>query len=696
LKALPDAVILVDTLGIIQYVTEAMRHLSGFSDEDLLGQPVEVLVPAAHRVNHVRRRRRFSRNPTPRPMGNALGTVLLRKDGSEVAVDIGLGVMRVGAERWTLAAIRDNSIQREAEHARAEVENHFRLAFENNMSPMIFTDFESRLMAANDAFCQMIGYTREEVLGRLTTTFTFPDDLGITEENHRRLTSGEIEQARYVKRYLHKDGRVIVVEVSKSPALDESGNTLYFVVSQRDITEERALTSQLSHQALHDPLTGLANRALFEDRLSQAYARIVRQGGFGAVLLLDLDDFKGVNDAYGHLVGDQLLVGIARRLELVTRSTDTLCRFGGDEFLYLAEELASPAEADDVANRLLEVLTEPFSFNGIDLEQHASIGIVVCDGTNTNPDECVQEAAVALYEAKHLRRGRHLVFNPSMRQEAVSRFSLVQEFHHSLQAGEISMHYQPIVDLTTTEVVGFESLMRWRHPEQGWIPPNVFIPLAEQSELILELGSFAMREAVAAASSWETTGAQTSRPYVTVNLSAHQFHDPGLISTIERELAASGLAPERLIIEITESVALLDATETMDTLSELNRIGIGIALDDFGTGYSSLSYIALLLPKIIKIDRSFVSPKQESIRNSTLLEAIVSLGRNLNTTVLGEGIETQQQFEHLRDLGCQLGQGYLFSPAVPASDVAMILNRVPGSWGEEGLHFQPRLNLPAQ
>jgi EAL domain-containing protein (putative c-di-GMP-specific phosphodiesterase class I) len=315
------------------------------------------------------------------------------------------------------------------------------------------------------------------------------------------------------------------------------------------------------------------------------------------------------------------------------------------------------------------------------LAQHASIGVVVCDATSTDYTESIRDADVAMYEAKREGKGHHVLFAPSMREQATSRFALLQELRQALQAGEISMHYQPIVDLATTEVVGFEALMRWQHPERGWVPPDVFIPLAEQSELILELGAFALREAVSAATSWDRTGARTGRPYVTVNLSAHQFHDPGLVSMIEGVLRTSGLIPERLIIEITESVTLLDVAETLDVIEHLNRLGIAIALDDFGTGYTSLSYLALLHPKIIKIDRSFVSPPQESARNDTLLETIVSLGQKLNVTLLAEGIETRAQFERLRLLRCEFGQGYLFSPAVPADEVEALLARVPPNWG---------------
>ena len=559
-------------------------------------------------------------------------------------------------------------------------EERFRLAFEDNMAPMICTDLDDAIIAANNAFCQMVGFTKDELLGHDSKMFTFPEDVGITEESHRRATTGDGAPARYTKRYLRKDGRIIYVEVSRSPARDAQGKTLYFVISERDITEERALTARLSHQALHDPLTGLANRALFLDRLAQAHSRVVRQGGMGAVLLLDLDDFKGVNDSHGHLIGDQLLVSIARRLEQVSRSTDTLCRFGGDEFLYLADGLTSPEEAEQMAARLLETLAEPFSVAGIHIGQHASIGVVLWDASRLDYTEIVQDADVALYEANRQGKGHHVVFTTGMHQQAVSHFAMVQDLRRALTSGEITMHYQPIVDLTVSGVVGFEALMRWQHPERGWGPPNVFIPLAEKSDLILELGAFALNGAVIAASSWKPAKGEKFAPYVTVNLSAHQFGDPGLVAMIEKALDLSGLEPDRLIIEITESVTLLYISETLSVMEELNRLGIGFALDDFGTGYSSLSYLALMRPRIIKIDQSFVSPVQESVRNDTLLEAIVSLGHNLDMTMLAEGIETKAQLLRLQGLGCELGQGYLFSRAIPAIEVPAMLAKLPGSW----------------
>jgi diguanylate cyclase (GGDEF)-like protein/PAS domain S-box-containing protein len=574
---------------------------------------------------------------------------------SELAHDLAYGIGR----------LRDSQRLSENDHLLRESEERFRLAFEQNMAPMLFVDLEDVVIAANDAFCRMIGFSRDELIGRNSTPFTHPDDVGITEESHRRATASELTQDRYVKRYLRKDGRTVVVEVLRSPARDAAGKTLYYVISERDVTEEHALTAQLSHQALHDPLTGLANRALFEDRLARAYARVTRQNSLGAVLLLDLDDFKGVNDVHGHLVGDQLLVAVARRFEQALRSADTIGRFGGDEFLYLAEGLNTPGDAVEVATRLLGVLAEPFFIGGVQIEQHASIGVVVWEGASKDPAEIIRDADVALYEAKTKGKGHHVIFTPSMHQQAISRFSLVQELHHALQNGELAMHYQPIVDLATSEIVGFEALMRWWHHERGWVPPDVFIPLAEQSGLIWELGSFALHDAMAAASTWGSLNPSGRRPYVSVNLSAQQFHEPRLVGVIEEVLTTYGVSPENLVIEITEGVMLRDAAEATNVISRLQERGVGFALDDFGTGYSSLSYLASMHPRVIKIDQSFVRPTQEGARNDALLETILSLGSKLSITMLAEGIETTAQLERLRNLGCELGQGYLFSPAVP-------------------------------
>ncbi len=698
LEMLPNGVAVIDDEGVIGHLNQRLADVTGHSVQDLVGQDVQTIAPNFHQKSQLFACRGDAEKMEKLQTWFDQDLELLCRDGSLICVDSACSRLERDGQYWTVVAIIENpassaakdvllaaesqslAVEEAVAAATAQSEQRFRLAFEGNMAPMVFSSSEGMFLEVNDSFCQMSGRTRDELIGRDSKHFTYPEDIGISEEVNRNIASSETDQVRYTKRFLHKNGRIVIAEVSICSARDENGNTLYFVSSVRDVTEERALANQLSYQALHDPLTGLANRALFDDRLMQAQSRLVRKEEMGAVLLLDLDDFKGVNDVYGHLIGDQLLVSIAHRFEKVTRASDTICRFGGDEFLYLAEGLTSPGEAEKIAERLLGSLAEPFTFEDVHIEQRASVGIVVWDGasTTTNSVELVQNADASMYEAKRRGHGQLVVFTPEIRQETLSRFALIHELRDAVASGELRMHYQPIIDLSTSDVVGFEALMRWEHPIQGWVPPDVFIPLAEQSDLILLLGAFAIHESVTAAA-WEPQAGRSAAPYVTVNLSAHQFHDPDLVSMIERELQLSGLDPERLILEVTESVALLDIAETLDVVERLNRLGVGFALDDFGTGYSSLSYLALMRPRIIKIDQAFVSPVLESVRNDTLLEAIVSMGKKLNMSVLAEGIETRRQFVRLQCFGCELGQGFLFSPAVPATEAAAMVGRVLGS-----------------
>ncbi len=548
------------------------------------------------------------------------------------------------------------------------------------MAPMVFSEPSGNFLAVNNSFCELCGRNRDELLGRDSKHLVYPDDVSVTEEVYALLRSGEIDEHRYFTRLLHKNGRIVFVEVSMCTTRDDEGKLLFFVSSVRDITEERALAAQLSFQALHDPLTGLANRALFDDRLSQARSRNVREGKLGAILLVDLDDFKVVNDSFGHLIGDQLLVEAALRSKNVTRRTDTLCRFGGDEFLYLAESLSSREEASLVAQRLLGTLSEPFVYDDIHITQRASVGMVVWDDDSRDNTELVRNADVAMYEAKKQGRSRVSLFSPKMNQAADSRSALSQQLTTALSVGDMAMHFQPIVNLASNLIVGFEALMRWQHRERGSIAPEVFIPLAEQNDLILELNAFALRSAMATASTWTATEEFAGVPYVAVNLSARQFHDPGLVALILEELDHNHIAPERLILEVTENVAMLDVVKTSTIIEELSRLGIGIALDNFGTGYCSLSCLTTLNPKIVKIDQSFIVPKRDRRRTDTLLEAIVTLCNRLNMTVLAEGIETTAQLDRLHDIDCELGQGFLWSPAVSGSDASDLLVAARQRW----------------
>ena len=655
-----DVIVIVDALGVVLYGNPMAQKVFGVSIEEAVGTQARLyLHPDDEEQNLL-----FFAEVLQTPGTSARQVVRTMSPAGEVrsleVVCTNLlddptihGVIINGAD----VTERNEYVER-----LQALEERFRLAFEENMAPMSFTDADDRILAVNDAFCEMIGFGRDELIGRDSTPFTYPDDVGLTEATLERVLRGEADRVRYVKRYLRKDGQVIDVEVSRSPARDEEGNLLYFVFSERDITEERKLTAQLQHLALYDSITGLANRSLMEEQLKKARARVKRRGGLSALFLLDLDDFKGINDTQGHLYGDQLLIGVARRFEAVTRPSDTLCRFGGDEFLYLAEGLNSLDDVRSIAERLLGALEEPFNFLDVSVDQRASAGVVAW-GADDDDIDLLQDADVALYEAKRLHPGGYALYEPRMHEEASRGFRLVQDLRNSLARGELELYYQPIVALPDSRVVGYEGLIRWRHAERGWVPPSEFIPLAERSDAIFEIGELAIESAVAAASAWNSRPGEDA-PFVSVNLSARQFHSPHLVAMIESALARHGLPASRLILEITEGVAISNFGETLNTIARLDRIGVGVALDDFGTGFSSLSYLAQINPRIIKVDRSFVQLAGASQRDATLLEAIVTLGRNLNVAMLAEGVETVEQLQRLNALGCAMAQGYLFSPAV--------------------------------
>ena len=694
-EAVSYGICIVDEHGVIRFINERLEEGAYYARGDLVGRRIGALVPLVDELV-----RDWGHGAEPRDVSGSddtIDAVLVRSDGAEVPVDIAFAPLDFGSEAWFVITIHDASARVAAEQARVDAElyalsveaaatrelargeRRFRLAFEENTSSMAITDAEGIVVDVNQAYCNMIGHPMEEVIGQHVLGLTHPEDRQATGEVLRQLADNETTQVRYVKRYLHRDGSTVVGDNSTGVIRNEQGEIEGFVASVKDITEERELIAQLSHQALHDPLTGLANRALFEDRLTRALEYSARHGGTNALFLIDLDDFKGVNDSLGHHVGDALLVELARRLESVTRVSDTLCRFGGDEFIYLAEGITSPPE--EIAERLLSVFEEPFLESSMGLEQRASIGVAVQNADRTDEYELIRDVDTAMYEAKRQGNGHFVVFNAEMNDLVSTRFELLRDLRRALALGQMSMHYQPLIHLVTEEIVGFEALMRWHHPTLGAVAPDVFIPLAEQSDLIVELGEFALNEAAAAAAAWPPSVRTGRDVHVSVNLSARQFHDPNLSRTIEQALFASGLASRRLVLEITESATLSDVAGATTLVDDLERLGVTVALDDFGTGYSSLSYLAHLRPDVIKIDHSFVQPIDKSTDTNPLLESIIQFGHQLGLTMVAEGIERPEQLEYLRHVGCDLGQGFLFSPAVPSERAADLLTNTP--WLED-------------
>ncbi len=545
-------------------------------------------------------------------------------------------------------------------------EQRFRLAFEANAAPMLFTDLEDRVIDVNDAFCRMVGRRREEIVGRETRPFTHPEDATLTREWRRRITAGEVDEARYLKRYVHRDGRVVSAEITRSAARDERGRILYFVSAERDVTEESLRAARLSHQALHDPLTGLANRTLLEDRLAQAFSRAARQGGCGAILLIDLDDFKQVNDTYGHLAGDALLEAVARRLTGVARASDTLARFGGDEFIYLAEGLASPAEAEAVARRFRDALAAPFALEDTTCRQRASIGVAVFDGTEGSAHEVLREADLALYEAKNRGKSCYVLFTAALGEEAATSRSLARDLRDALESGDLEVRFQPVVDLVSLAVVGFEALVRWDHPIRGAVASDQLRACLDEGDLAAAVSAYTLEVALEAARGWPTQ-VDSERPYLGVSVSGRQFLHPGFVTLVDAALARHGIDAARLVVEVSEDVALGDAEGCAAVATALRTLGVRVALDGFGTGVTSLGMLADLAPDVIKVDVSFVREAVASPAATPMLQTILDHAARLDLGVLVEGVEDEAILSRVRALGARYGQGFHFAPALDAA-----------------------------
>ncbi|CAG0959233.1 hypothetical protein ARNL5_00781, partial [Anaerolineae bacterium] len=444
------------------------------------------------------------------------------------------------------------------------------------------------------------------------------------------------------------------------------------LLALNDITERKRLEEQLAHQALHDSLTGLPNRVLFLDRVAHALARTGRHRSVVAVLFIDLDDFKIVNDTMGHSAGDELLRQVASRLAVPLRSSDTCARLGGDEFAVLLEDPTSPSTARNVAERILGTLRETFEIGGKGTFIGASIGIAITSGSE-DASELVRNADLAMYVAKTSGKHRATVFDPSMHSRVMRRAEMHQELRGAVERNEFSLDYQPIVALDSQETIGFEALVRWEHPVRGRIPPGEFISVAEQSGVIVALGEWIRRTACMECASWGAApdGHEMS---VTVNVSARELREPGFVRGLRTLLRETGLAPHRFVIEMTESVLVGNDASTIEQLRAMKELGVMLAIDDFGTGYSSLAYLNQFPVDIIKIDKSFIDHLGNGTDESPLSRAVVSLGSVLSIRTVAEGIETEEQYERLREFGCPLGQGFLFARPLPSHDVAAYIH----------------------
>jgi diguanylate cyclase (GGDEF)-like protein/PAS domain S-box-containing protein len=508
---------------------------------------------------------------------------------------------------------------------------------------------------------RVLGYPPEELLGTRFDRLVAPEDAG-------RLLRLLGDGAAYPRRdgeviectLRHHDGSLRQFEILHTNLLDDE-HVRGIVLNARDISERKAFEQQLAHQAFHDPVTNLPNRALFVERVRHAIGRARREGSGLGVIFLDIDDFKTINDSLGHGAGDTALMDVAKRLSGSIRTSDTAARFGGDEFVVLLEDLDGTGTAAEVAERILEDLRQPLMVAGKELVVRGSIGISILEeSSSAGADELIRDADAAMYIAKRDGKGSYRLFEPAMHAGVLARLELRADLQRALENGQFELYYQPIVRLADGCVVGMEALLRWRHPERGLVVPGEFIPFAEETGLIVPIGRWVLREACRQAQELQRAWSGGGPLYMCVNLSVKQLQHSDVISDVQDALSESGLEPRLLTLEITESMLIDDPDIAVVKLTELRALGLRIAMDDFGTGYSSLSYLSRFPVDVIKMDRSFLRP--EATREAVdLSSAVVALGSSLALEVVAEGIELDEQWQRLRDLGCELGQGFHFA-----------------------------------
>jgi len=673
LDALDEALLHVDHSGVIVEVNRAGSELLGLPVSSIVGSPFDnwldepdrgALVPWITRPLH----EVSDGHGGPHA---AVEVSVTTTDGRVVPIEV--TVQRPDDTGPILVRLTDRD--EVAGHRRAldEARHRFHQAFHSAPTGMVLVRLDDgRIVEANESLASMLQRSTDELVGRTLRELTHPEDVRASQSHRAQLELGVVDSYLVDQRYRRRDGAYLTTRTRVS--VSEDDGILFAIHHIEDVTEERRTAEQLTHAARHDELTGIANRSYFMQVLEQRLTG--SRPGLVGLLFIDLDHFKVVNDSLGHARGDELLRQVAQRLEGAVREGDLLARFGGDEFVVVLDGRGGPVDAATAAERLRAAVHPAVTVDGHEFFVTVSIGWSTNHDAGMSPDEMLRDADAAMYRAKS--RGRDCVeaFQVGSHESGMQALRTVGELRRGVERGEIVPYFQPIVELQSGRIVGFEVVARWLHPDRGLLPPAEFLPFAEESGLLVSLGASMMRNSLSQMARWRAAGHSFANGSVAVNVGSRQLVDSSFLPTVVEILDETGLDPDSVWFEITESALLADARAATSTLREIRGLGIHLSVDDFGTGYSSLTYLKRFPVEAIKIDRSFVSGLGIEDEDSTIVEAVIQLGRALGLTVVAEGVESPLQLQRLRDLKCDRGQGYLFGRPRPANLIETELSAI--------------------
>jgi diguanylate cyclase (GGDEF)-like protein/PAS domain S-box-containing protein len=679
LDAAFDAIVTITPDGIVRWFNRGAERMFGYRAEEVTGQPVTLLMPERYRELCVAGLYRYLGTGEARVVGGTTELVGLRKDASEFPIEMSLGETREDGEWLFTGVIRDITERKRFEEALEQLSRQHEMVLKSAGEGIFGLDLDGNATFVNPAAAHMTGWEAEELVGRLQHDIlhhTKLDGAPYSRELcpiYATLEDGAT-RSRDDEVFWRKNGTNFPVEYLSTPILQD-GEVVGAVVTFKDITERKALEEQLHHQAFHDPLTGLPNRALFMDRLEHASSRAKRRRSKVAVLFMDLDNFKLINDSLGHKAGDRLLIMVAERLKAHLRPEDTAARLGGDEFTILIEDVTSVSDVTRMAERTADILQSPFAIEGHEVFATISTGIALNSTTQEQQADLLRHADLAMYRAKHKGKARYEVFEPSMGTEALKRLRLENELRRALEREEFQVYYQPIVTLEGGRIAGAETLVRWEHPTRGLLLPEEFLSVAEDTGLIMQIGERVLREACHQMREWQERYPSVPLLTVSVNLSPRQFFRPELVTEI---LAETKLYPGSLQLEITEGTMMSNGVHSANNiLRNLKDLNVQLAVDDFGMGYSSLSYLKRFPVDFLKIDRSFIAGLGQDTngasKDAEIVSVMIDLTHALGLEAVAEGVETSEQLARLRNMKCDLAQGNYFSEPLPSEALSVFL-----------------------